>query len=409
MDPAGTADADRTAPFRPSYPQQILLLCSLGWFLAQSGRLVLPALALPIQETIAIGNAEFGFAISLMWAVYALLQFPGGIAGDDLGYKTVLVGSSVLAAFGFLVLAFTQTYALFLLATSLVGVGVGLFYITSRTFPSVLYGAKKGRALGVANAAGDAGGVLAPLGAAVIIGLAVAWQTGFVGFTAAFLLLAAGFHLTVDSAYRVDVPRVAAAASNAVAEFRKPGIPLTVAAYSVFAMTWQGSVAFIPLYMFETKGLSYELGGLMLSLFFLMGVIVKPAAGWLSDRIGRRILAVGSLFCAGCTLGTLALVVAGGWPVVALVGLFGATLMVFPPVTQAYLIDVFSTESVGSAFGLTRTVYVFVGSLGPTFVGVSSEVLSFDAAFATLAAGLVAGSLVLLFVVPPATAVADGD
>lgn len=395
-------DADTGTSRWPSYPQQILILCSLGWFLAQSGRLVLPALALPIQETLAIGNAEFGVAISVMWAVYALLQFPGGLAGDDLGYKTVLVASSTITGLGFLVITVTTTYALFLVATSLVGVGVGLFFIASRTYPSVLYGAKKGRALGIANAAGDAGGVLAPLGATAVVGLAVAWQTGFVGFAVAFVLLAVGFHATVTSTYHVATPRVADATTKALTEISKPGVPLTIAAYSLYALTWQGSVAFIPLYMYQAKGLSYELGGLMLSLFFLMGVFVKPLAGWLSDRIGRRVLTVGSLFGAGCFLGLLALVATGGWPVAALVGLFGAALMVFPPVTQAYLIDAFAPESVGSAFGLTRTVYVFIGSLGPTIVGVSSEVLSFDHAFAGLAAGLVASAVVLGLLVPPA-------
>lgn len=311
---SGEAAADVDTDGWLSYPQQILVLCSLGWFLAQAGRLALPALALPIQETIGIGNAAFGFAISVMWAVYALLQFPGGLAGDDLGYRTVLVVSSTIAGLGFLVITFTSTYALFLVATSLVGVGVGLFFIASRTYPSVLYGAKKGRALGIANAAGDAGGVLAPFGATLVIGLAVGWQTGFVGFALAFAVLAVGFHVTVRSSYRVAVPSVAGASARAVSEISKPGVALTIAAYSLYAMTWQGSVAFIPLYMYRAKGLSYELSGLMLSLFFLMGVIVKPVAGWLSDRIGRRVLAVGSLFGAGGFLGLLALVAPGAGP-----------------------------------------------------------------------------------------------
>lgn len=391
---------DLRAMLRPSYPKQVLILCSAGWFLAQSGRLILPALSLPIQDSIAIGNAQFGFAITVMWAVYALLQFPGGIAGDDLGYKTVTVLSTALAGVGFFVLAFTVTYYQFLVATSLVGVGVGLFYITSRTFPSTLYAEKKGQALGITNASGDAGGVVAPLIATAIIGLAVAWQVGFFAFTAAFVLLAIWFHFTIREPYQLGVPGIQAASSAALKELRKPGIPLTIAAYSVFAMTWQGSVAFIPLYIFQTKGFSYGFGGLMLSLFFLMGVIVKPIAGWASDAIGRHVLAVGSLFSAGCFLGTLALFVSHGWLVIVLIVLFGATLMAFPPVTQAYLIDVFSEDTVGSAFGLTRTVYVLIGSLGPTIVGLSSELLSFDAAFAFLAIGLVLASLTLLFLVP---------
>lgn len=378
-----------------TYPRLVLILCSLGWFLVQGGRLIIPALALPIQESLVLSNAGFGIAVTVLWSVYALLQFPGGIASDDLGYRVTLVGSSLVIAAGYLLLGLSVGLTVFLLACALIGGGIGLFYISSRTFPSLLYEADKGRALGITNAAGDLGGVLAPIAGGVIIALALPWRGAFLAIGVAVLVLMVIFHVVVRGEYRFKMPDVRGTAAEATGQITAGTIPLVIVAYSLFALAWQGSVAFIPLYMFDSKGLSFEMGSLMLSVFFLMGVVVKPISGWLSDHIGRHGLSIGSLLGAGLAMGTLSLLITEGLAVIAAVTLFGATLMVFPPVTQAHLMDEFDDETVGSSFGLTRTVYVFIGSLGPALVGLGSDTIGFDATFAVMAAGLLAGAAVL--------------
>ncbi len=382
-----------------TYPRLVLGLCSLGWFLVQGGRLIIPALALPIQASLSLGNAGFGVAVTVLWAVYALLQFPGGIASDDLGYRSTLVGSSLVVAVGYLLLGSSVGLTVFLVACGLIGGGIGLFYITSRTFPSLLYEGNKGRALGIANAAGDAGGVLAPIAGGAIIALALPWRSAFLTIGVAVLVLAAVFHLTIRGSYRATIPDVSGTAREAFGQISAGGVPLVIAAYSLFALAWQGSVAFIPLYMFEAKGLTFETGNLLLSVFFLMGVLVKPGSGWLSDHVGRHGLSIGSLAGAGLTLGALALFLSDRVAVIAAVTLFGATLMVFPPVTQAYLIDAFDDETVGSSFGLTRTVYVLIGSMGPALVGIGSDTIGFDSTFALIALGLLAGAVILAIAV----------
>lgn len=379
-----------------TYPRLALGLCSVGWFLVQGGRLLVPPLALPIKESLGLSNAGFGAAVTVLWAVYALLQFPGGAASDDLGYRTTLVGSSVVIATGYLLLGLSVGLPLFLLAASLIGGGIGLFYITSRTFPSLLYDGQKGRALGVTNAAGDIGGVLAPIAGSAIIALALPWRGAFLAIGVAVAVLGVIFHLSVRGEYRVATPDMSGIGRSALGQITQPGVPLIIAAYSLFAFAWQGSVAFIPLFVFEAKGLPIETGNLLLSVFFLMGVVVKPGAGWLSDHLGRHGLSVGSLVGAGLSLGALALVVESRLAVIGAVVLYGLTLMVFPPVTQAFLMDVFDDETVGSSFGLTRTVYVLFGSLGPLAVGVASEAVSFDAAFAGVGAGLLLGAGAIL-------------
>lgn len=377
-----------------TYAQTVLVLCSLGWFLVQSGRLILPALALPIQRSLGIGNAEFGVAVSVLWGVYALLQFPGGIASDDLGYRTMLVFGSVVTAAGYLLLVGVPNYPAFVVAAALLGVGVGSFYISSRTYPSEVYGDAKGRALGIANAAGDVGGVVAPLAAGAITALALPWRSAFAVIGGLVLLVGVAFHRAVPGEYALRRPALRSAGTAAVDRVATRSVLITLLAYCVFALAWQGSTAFIPLYVYEGKNLSYEVGTLMLSLFFLMGVVVKPLTGAASDVVGRRVLATGSLLASGVFLVGLA-VVDGRLAVVAFIALFGATLMMFPPVTQAYLIEQFPADDVGGAFGLSRTGYVLVGSLGPALVGVGSETVGYDVTFAAFGVGLVAAGVVL--------------
>lgn len=401
----GTAARDRAADGRPigdgpisgrlSYMGAVLLLVSVGWFLFNAGRLLLPPLAVPIQADLGIGDAGFGFSITVLWAAYALLQFPAGVSTDEVGYRTVLVGSLAIIGPAFVVLAFTRTYWPFILALALVGVGGSYFYIVSRTMPAALYGDRKGRAIGIVTAAGNASGVLAPLAATAII--ALSWRAPFAVIGIGLVLIAVVSHALVRGTYSLQIPDVRGASAGATSEVTKRGMPMLLVSYGAFAIAWQGSTAFIPLYFFRAKDFDLGTANAALALFFLMGVFVKPAAGWISDTIGRRVVASGTLLGSGVALGLIAIVLDSQVGILLAVVAYGGTILSFSPVMQAYLIEIFDDENNASSFGLARTMYVLVGSTGPTLVGVGSETIGFDDTFTLLAIGLVGGALLLWY------------
>jgi MFS family permease len=390
-----TADGDSPIPGRLTYRGSVLVFISLGWFLFNAGRLLLPPLAVPIQDALVIGDAGFGFAISVLWATYALLQFPGGISTDTIGYRTVLVGSLAVIGPGFAILALAGHYWLFLVVLALIGAGGSYFYIVSRTLPAELYGDRKGRAIGLVTAAGNASGVLAPLAATAII--AVSWRAPFAVIGASLLTVGAVFHFLIRGSYAFELPDVRGASKGATAEITKRGVPMMLVAYSAFAIAWQGSTAFIPLYFYRTKGFDLGTANAALALFFLMGVFVKPAAGWISDTVGRRTVASGALLGSGVSLALLALVFDSRLGVLAAVVVYGGTLLSFSPVMQAYLIEIFDDTNNASSFGLARTVYVLIGATGPTLVGVGSETIGFTRTFAIVSVSLL-GAAALLWV-----------
>ena len=389
-----TSNGNVTGSDRPDR-RLVLGLSAGGWALSQGTWLLLPALAVPIRGTLGVGNPAFGAVMTVLWASIALTQFPSGLLSDELGHRTVLVPTMAAAGLAVAGLAWLEALPAFLVLVVLVGVGTGAFPTVARALLSARFGEDRGRAFGVFGGAGDAAGVVTPLVATAAIAAGV-WRLTFLAVGAGTVLAAAGFHLLLAEDYAFRRPPVLGPGRNAVSEVLRPGVPVAVLCYSTFALVWQGATSFLPLYMYEAKGLSLATANGTLSVLFLTGMLVKPAAGWASDLLGRRSLVVGSLFAAGCLLAGLALLARRPVAVLASVALFGGALMTFQPVMQAYLMDWFEGASEGGAFGLARLIYATIASTGSTLVGVGSETLGYDAVFAGLAVGLVLASVALL-------------
>lgn len=386
------ADADERSVFGLPYPTAILVLTSAGWIVIQTGRYLLPPLVTAIQEAFSIGNAKFGLAVSLLWAVYALAQFPAGLASDDLGYRTTLVGSLALAGVAFGAFALAPTYGTWLALLALVGVATGVFLISSRAYLSALYGTDRGRALGIHSAAGDVAGMTAPLVATAVLALTV-WYAPFLGLLVVAAAAVALLHFLVEGPYSVRTPAVGDTAREAVAAVASRDLLVLTLVYGLYVMVTQGTAAFVPKYLTATKGLSPTAANLTFSLFYAVGVVAKPLAGGLSDRFGRRPVTVLALLGGG-----VALAVATGLSGFASAGailIFAASVRFFPTPTQAYLFDRFEAATSGSSFGLVRTGYILVGSTGPALVGTGSVALGFGPTLWAMAGTLVVASLVL--------------
>jgi MFS family permease len=77
---------------------------------------------------------------------------------------------------------------------------------------------------------------------------------------------------------------------------------------------------------------------------------------------------------------------------VAAVAVFAVGLLAFPPVMQSYLMDAFPDSSAGGDLGAMRTVYIGIGALGPTYVGATATLASYDLAFWGLVVALLAAA-----------------
>jgi MFS family permease len=155
-------------------------------------------------------------------------------------------------------------------------------------------------------------------------------------------------------------------------------------------------VGFLPTLLQVDQGFTSTQASLVYASVFVVGLLVKPVAGQLSDRIRRLTVAIGS-FVLG--IGGLAVLIAANSIPMAVLGTAGYALghRSFPPVMQAYLMDRFPDESMAGDLGAIRTVYIALGSLGPTYVGYVATKLSYTAAYTGFIGCFAVGIALLVF------------
>jgi len=371
------------------YSGRLLLAISLGWLAIQAGRLVTSPLLPEIKDALHIGDFRAGIALTVLWGLYALLQYPSGRLSDQLSRKTLLVSGLVLAAIGFGVLASAPTYPVFLLGAVVVGLGAGLYPTAARALVSDRYVAKRGRAFGLHTASGDVGGVAAAGVAAAVLAVAV-WRVGYLPMVLVLLGVALALHVWSREDYVVERPDLAIRATGRRL-FGDSEVRWLLAGYALYAFTWQATAGFLPTYLAEGKGFGQGVAAFAFAVLFAVGAVVKPLSGYLGDRIPRTLLApasllLGAVALAGVVLADTAILAVGA------VVVFAAGLMAFPPVMQAYLMDTFPDESAGGDLGAMRTVYIGLGALGPTFVGTVATAADYRTAFLALVACLAASA-----------------
>jgi predicted MFS family arabinose efflux permease len=169
---------------------------------------------------------------------------------------------------------------------------------------------------------------------------------------------------------------------------------LLLLAYILYNFAWQAATGFLPTYLQFGKEFSPLVANAAFAILFGVGVLVKPISGSLGDRFRRDYLAIGGLLLAAGSL--LGLVVSQSRLVVLLsVVAFATGLLSYPPVMQAFLMDSFPDSSYGGDLGAMRTIYIGVGSIGPTYVGYLGEVATFDLAFFGVSMALIGAALLI--------------
>ncbi|MFB6170292.1 MAG: MFS transporter [Haloarculaceae archaeon] len=364
-----------------------------GLLAVNFGRQAIPPLLPAIVADLGITPSQAGFALTAFAGAFAAVQYLSGQVADELSRKTVLVGSLSVVTVGLLALSAVSSYPMLVASTTVVGLGSGGYLISMRVSLSDLFVERRGEALGLNTAAGQLGNVMAAGLAAAALALAT-WRAAFLPVALIVVVVAVALHVWGHDAYavgRVDL-ELRETVRRILATRR---IRWLLLAYTLVIFTWQGVVGFLPTVLQAEKGLSPTLASGGFALLFAVGMVVQPVSGRLSDRFSRTAVAGSALVVGALGVGLLVLTTS-----LALLGIgiamLAAGMMTFPPVVQAYLLDVFPDSSVGGDFGAFRTMYKLLASLGPTYVGVVAERASYGVAFAGFGGCLLAGAVILL-------------
>ena len=407
------------------------------------------SVALPsIRAELGVGLAGLEWIVNAYTLALAVLVLPAGKLADGYGRRRVFVAGLVVFTTASLVAGLAASGALLIAARGVQGAGAALTASAGLSIISVSFPAgERGRALGVwagASSVGLALGPIAgamltevlgwawvflinvPLGLAAIVGAwlfipessrgsrdrTVPWLQVALWAGALFSLLMA---LTAAGSSGWSAPRVLALAALSAAllavlcvvEGRAARRLLdrallmrrqTVGANVVSLLSTAimcNLFFFIPLYLQLVGSYGTAAAGAALLPLTATIVAVAPLAGWLSDRIGRRLPIVGGL--AVLAAGLLMLSWVGPRPEIGLIvaglALSGIGIgFTTSPVTAAAL-DGASSPEAGESAGLLNTSRMIGLSLGIATMGAivadSADVLAGSpAGKAAFAAGL---------------------
>jgi len=220
------------------------------------------------------------------------------------------------------------------------------------------------------------------------------WKTAFLPISGFLILLGAVVHRYRDHPYVVGYVSLAfrETLGRLVSDGQRVAAILTAVSVMI---VMESAIMFLPTFLKVSKGTTPTMAARAFGLFFVVGLVLDPVAGWLGDLVGTRPIAIASitLTAAGLTV----LVVGDGLMLLVGILALGGGIGGFWPAFNALLMTVLSSGGRDSEYGAAKTIWIAVGSVGPGIVGFVGGSYGYDAAFGLLdvIAGLAIGTLLV--------------
>ncbi|MBX5493179.1 MAG: MFS transporter [Chloroflexi bacterium] len=376
---------------------RFLYLAGLASFLGPASISIYTPSLVALRESFGTSNALAGATVSAFGLVLAASQLLYGPLVDRFSGKTVLAGGLGLYVVASGLAAWAPSIGVFLLARGLqaTGVAAGLVVggaLVSDRFPP----AQRAAAMGTLQMFNALGASTGPVLGSAVIALGFAWQVDF--------LVLAGLGTVAASGVLVLLPPLRAPSERFAARaiLRVLGQPATCAVALLGAAQYYAHfslLTFAPAVLSTAAHLEPQWTGLLLLPQTLGVSFGAPVLGRLSDRWGRRRVALAGIASCALALGgyTLALALAPGpgavpWLVLAQ-GTFGLALGA-SAATQLVLMVEWWPQQRGAAVGTYAAVRYAGAALGPLVGGWLVDRVALWAPFAAVTAVLLGTALV---------------
>ncbi len=346
----------------------LVLLAAAGTFALTMGtRQTMGLFLSPLNTStgLGLGSISLAFAFGQLW--WGLTQPFAGAMADKVGAGRVLFVGALLVALGtFITPLMTTTWGLILAIGVLSAGGAGmagpavLMAATTRLIPPE----RRGLATGIVNAGGSFGQfVMAPIAAALIIGLGWATALQVMGLLV-LLCLPAAFLLKGNSLQSAPAGQKVVGTREAIREaLRNPSYLMLGAGFFVCGF----HVAFLATHLpgvIASCGLPTEWAGWSLAMIGLFNIVGSVAMGW---AVGRwRMKSLLSLVYASRAVAVLIFLAAPKTGPVLLVfaAVMGLTFLSTVPPTAGLVAKFFGPANMATLFGIVMLTHQMGGFLG---------------------------------------------
>lgn len=374
-----------------------LIAIAIGWFLVVGTMLTIPAVLPNIKDEFALSNTGAGLAVTVMWLVYGACQFPAGLLTDKVGERRMVLAAMALGTLTAVSFTTSPSFLAFVVTAGVFGIVGGLFATPRVTLLSREFPESSGTAIGLVMSMGNIGAAVLPA-AVGLLAAVVGWRFGFGIEIPLFIIafLALWFAIPGGSSGDSSRQSIRELLPRVLAQLRTREIMLVTVGVTLTFFTFQGMTAFLTTYLVTTKGIDGSTAALLYGGLFAVAALMQPIAGRISDATNERVVLV--TITGVYVLLLLALVLSGRFMFLAAAVVLLGTQRGATPVATAYLAASLPEEIKGGGYGLLRTVFTGVSSMGALVVGMFADADQFDAAFVLLAvlAAIATGCYLLL-------------
>ncbi|HIJ13019.1 MAG TPA: MFS transporter, partial [Halobacteriales archaeon] len=132
------------------------------------------------------------------------------------------------------------------------------------------------------------------------------------------------------------------------------------------------------------------------AFLFIVGIITKPVAGEISDRIERPKVALGGLLLSIGAMIWLVVTPSPTYIGLAVVA-FSIGYKAQPPVIESLLVDMMDEQYRGGDLGAAKTIATGIGAMGPAYIGFVVDKAGYDVAFLGLVGFLSVSALIIAY------------
>jgi MFS family permease len=342
------------------------LLSRLGYQMARSP--VLPAFAADLGAPPEL----IGFVVAASTITGVLFKLPSGALSDVLDRRRMMVLGALFFAVPPFLYPFIQDAWSLLTLRFVHGFATAIFSPVASAYVAGLAATGRGARLGWFSSANDAGATAGPLIGGVLLYFTASYSVTYLAVGALGLLTLLVVLLLPD----VDAPPAQARSlSERAAELRRglgevlrtPPIFLAAGIEAVMYLGYGAFLGFLPIYA-KTAGLNDAQIAVILGAQLVLAMAAKPAAGRLSDRVGRLPVIAGGLFLCAAALPLIFR--SESWTAFLFAApLLGLGVGAVTPVTNALIADIASARNLGAAMGVFGTVWDIGEAAGPILAG----------------------------------------
>ena len=361
-----------------------------------------------VKATFGLGPVEVGSIVAVREVLSGLIALPGGVIADPLRRHWGLVLAVCMAGFGlgWLVMGISPVYGVLLLGMALVSTSNSLWHLPAMASLSHHFSHRRGTALSFHGIGGNIGDVVGPAVTGFLL-VVLSWRGVLSIYAGAPLLLA----FVVFWAFR-DIGRTEdqdTRQSDIQGQIRLTKLLLRnralwglILVAGFRGMAFLAFFTFLTLYLDEEVGLSKGTRGLYFGLLVLVGVVSTPVMGYLSDRVGRKLVLVPGLLTL-CALSLLLVPFGDGIGLPIIIAFLGLFLFSDQPILTAAALDMVEENVATTTLGVLSFSRFAMSGASPLIAGWLASEAGFHAIF-YYAAALFALAAVVLLAVPLTTA-----